>query len=191
METAIWTSLPGVEGSAVRRLRRQEYERLVEAGVFERERVELVRGVIVRMPPQGPPHSGPIEILNELLLPRLLGRARVRVQLPLIGPDDSVPEPDLAIVPLGASPHRAHPDAAHLVIEVAHTSRAYDRGTKVPLYAEMKVPEVWIIDVARRAIEVHRDPDGDHYRSSTTVTGGTLALLAFPDVSVDVNAVLG
>ncbi len=183
--------MPGVDGDRVRRLRREEYERLVDAGVFGDERVELVRGVIVRMPPQGPLHSGPIEILNEILLPKLLGRARVRVQLPLIAPDDSVPEPDLAIVPLGISPHREHPRSAHLVIEVAHTTRSYDRGTKVPLYAEMGVPEVWIVDVGRRAIEVYRDPEGEQYRTVSTVTSGVLATLAFPDVTIDVAAVLG
>jgi len=36
-----------------RPLRRTEYDRLVEAGVFADERVELLRGVLVTMSPQG------------------------------------------------------------------------------------------------------------------------------------------
>ena len=100
VQTEIWTNLPAVNNGHVRRLRRAEYECLVDAGVFEREHLELVRGVIVRMSPQGAPHSGSIEVLTPILVRALGDRARVRVQLPLIGPDDSVPEPDVAVVPV-------------------------------------------------------------------------------------------
>ncbi|MBX3270656.1 MAG: Uma2 family endonuclease [Sandaracinaceae bacterium] len=190
MTAEVWTSLPDVGGERVRRLRRDEYDRLVGAGVFADERVELIRGVIVRMAPQGPSHAGPIEVLTELLVPPLVGRARVRVQLPLIGPDESEPEPDLAVVPLG-QPHREHPSAAHLVIEVARTSQVYDRGTKGPLYAEMGVPEYWVVDIAARAIEVHREPVGDRYTRVETFRDGTIPLVAYPDVTVPVAPVFG
>jgi Uma2 family endonuclease len=186
----VWTNLPSVEGERIRRLRREEYDRLVEAGVFEQEHVELIRGMIVRMTPQGPRHAGPIEILNELLVAALIGRARVRIQLPLIALDESEPEPDVAVVPPG-DPHRVHPSSAHLVIEVARTSQDYDGGTKGPLYAEMGVPEFWIVDVAARAVEVHREPSGDRYGRVETLRTGGVALIAFPDVSIPIDRVLG
>jgi len=187
----LWTNLPAVDSDRIRRLRREEYDRLVDAGVFDREHVELIRGVIIRMPPQGAPHAGPIESLTEILVLALAGRARVRVQLPLIGPDDSEPEPDIAVVPFG-EPHKEHPSVAHLVIEVARTSQAYDRGTKGPLYAEMGVPEYWIVDVPNRTIEVHREPAGDRYaRVETLGPGAVITLVAFPDVAVPVVRVLG
>jgi Uma2 family endonuclease len=188
MQVEVWTNLPDVDTTRVRRLRRSEYDRLVELGVFEGERVELIRGVIVRMPPQGAPHAAPIELLTELLVPALVGRARVRVQLPLIAPDDSEPEPDLAVV--AREDHdREHPSAAHLVIEVARSSLAYDRGTKAPLYAAMGVPELWIVDVDGRVVEVHRSPRGDRFEDTSVVgVGASIALASFPDVQIEVAA---
>ncbi len=184
MDVEVWTNLPAVGASAVRRLRREEYDRLVDAGTFDREHVELIRGVIVRMSPQGASHAGPIQALTRLLVPALVGRADVRIQLPLIGPDDSEPEPDIAVVAPGDY-FRAHPDRAHLVIEVARTSLTYDRGTKAPLYAEMGVAELWIVDVEGQAVEVHRDPRAGGYGTITTHrTPAVLPLLAFPDVTV-------
>jgi len=190
MQVEVWTNLPDVASSAIRRLRLEEYDQLVSLGVFDREHVELIRGVIVRMSPQGAPHAGPVQRLTELLLPRLLGRAHVRVQLPLVAGEDSEPEPDIAVVALG-NYDVAHPSAASLVIEVARTSIAYDRGTKGPLYAAMGVADFWIVDVVNRVIEVHREPRGERYeRVETHRAEASIALVAFPDVSVDVSAVL-
>ena len=93
----------------VRPLRRREYERLVELGAFEGERVELLYGRIVEMAPRGPDHAGAIQALTRLLVSRLTDRADVRVQLPFVAPDDSEPEPDIAVVPSG------HPDQAFLL----------------------------------------------------------------------------
>ena len=190
MPVEVWTNLPEVDSSNVRRLKREEYDRLVALGLFAREHIELIRGVIVRMSPQGAPHAAPIEVLTELLVPALLGRARVRVQLPLIAPDDSEPEPDLAVV-ARADHAEEHPSAAHLVIEVARTSAEYDRAPKGPLYAAMGVPEYWVVDVTTRTIEVYRRPCGDRYEESSVFRAGvSIGLVAFPDVSVEVSAVV-
>jgi Uma2 family endonuclease len=187
----VWTNLPSVGASSVRRLKREEYEKLVELGHFDNERVELIRGVIVRMPPpQGAPHAGPIETLTELLVPALVGRARVRVQLPLIAPDDSVPEPDIAVVDR-ADHFQTHPSSAHLVIEVARSSVTYDRETKGPLYASMGVPDYWVLDVERRVLEVYRRPSGERYEEVTALrAGATVTLVAFPDVTIAVSDLL-
>lgn len=189
MQVEVFTNLSDVGPASVRRLRREEYEQLVELGCFRDEHVELIRGVIVRMPPQGPLHSSPIERLTELLVESLRRRARVRVQLPVIGPDDSVPEPDLAVV--AREDHgKAHPAAALLVIEVSNTSRTYDRETKAPLYAEMGVPEVWLVDVPRQCVEVRTDPDqGIFRRVETFGTDDTIELKAFPDIRVPVRSI--
>ena len=74
------------------------------AGFFRDERVELLRGAIViaRMGPQNTPHANGIEALTQSLLPPLVGRANVRVQLPFAAGDDSLPEPDLAVVKPGS-----------------------------------------------------------------------------------------
>jgi hypothetical protein len=63
----------------VRPLRRAEYDKLVELGVFEGERIELLEGRLVYMSPIGAPHSSTIDKLNRLLVP-LFDRALVRIQ---------------------------------------------------------------------------------------------------------------
>ncbi len=172
-----------------RRIARAEYERMVELGFFQDERVELIRGVIVRMPPQGPLHSSPIQNLTHLLSRRLPDHTRVRVQLPLAGPGDSMPEPDLAVV-AHADYRNEHPRSAHLVIEVSNTSREYDRETKAPLYAELGVPELWLVDVQRKCVEVRTEPeDGAYRRVETFRLGDSVAVRAFPDVTVAVAAI--
>ncbi len=184
------TSLPGVDEGAVRLLRRVEYDHLVELGAFERERVELVHGIVVRMTPQGPPHAAPIGRLTAVLVARLGDRALVRVQLPLNGPGDSEPEPDVAVVAPGDH-DVAHPSAAHLVVEVSLSSLPYDRGTKAPLYAAMGVPEYWIVDVVAGVIEIHTEPSASGYASQRTARRGeTIHLLAFPDAAIEVSAIV-
>jgi Uma2 family endonuclease len=54
---------------------------------------------------------------------------------------------------------------AMLLVEVADTTLAYDRDVKRPLYARAGIPEVWILDLEARHIEVHREPDDDVYRT--------------------------
>jgi hypothetical protein len=46
----------------VRPLRREEYERLVRAGAFGEEQVELIEGAIYEMSPQSPEHSFVIQM---------------------------------------------------------------------------------------------------------------------------------
>ena len=54
---------------------------MVEEGFFEDERIELLRGALVRMSPQNAPHASRVQRLNTFLVPLFLGRAEVRVQL--------------------------------------------------------------------------------------------------------------
>ena len=46
-----------------------------------------------------------------------------------------------------------------LLVEVAETSLAYDRSTKLRLYAEAGIAEYWIVDCTAESVEVHRTPD--------------------------------
>jgi len=173
-----------------RPIRRDEYEKMVELGLFEGERVELLYGVIVRMPPKGPPHDSAIQRLTKLLLPALLGRAAVRVQSAFAASDGSEPEPDLAIVPEGEYRDQ-HPRQAFLLIEVADSSLAVDRVTKAKLYAESGVPEYWIVNVRDGIIEVHTDVVSAAYtRVSPYRTGDRFRVLRFADVEIVVADIL-
>jgi Uma2 family endonuclease len=58
----------------------------------------------------------------------------------------------------------SHPGAADvlLLVEVADSSLAFDLGPKLALYARHAVPEVWIVDLPGRSVEVcrGRGPEG-------------------------------
>jgi Uma2 family endonuclease len=174
-----------------RPLKRSEFDRLVAMGVFEDERVELLYGTLVAMSPQDPGHTSPIGQLNMLLAPALVGRALVRVQSPIVATDESEPEPDLAIVPLGDY-RQAHPDRAHLIIEVALSSAKKDRLVKAPLYAHSGFAEYWLVDVTAGKIEVFREPSAEGYRRVTSHgPGETIHAEAFADVAIRVDDVFG
>jgi len=179
--------VPVFEGGAVaRRMTRAEYDRLVELGFYQDERVELIHGIVVRMAPIGPLHSEVIDRLNLLLIRALGDRARVRVQNPTLADDESEPQPDFAIVPL-KSYAKGHPAEAYFVIEVADSSLGYDRKTKAPLYAASGVPEYWIVDVKGKAIEVYSAPSAGLYAEMRRVElDGTMSPAAFPDFVVGV-----
>lgn len=172
-------------------LRRTEYERMVEMGMFSGERIELLRGALVAMTPQDPPHAEATARIADLLADAVRGRARVRQHSPLALSDDSEPEPDVAIVAL-ADYSGEHPKTALLVIEVSRSSLRKDRQVKADLYAEAGIQEFWIVNLVDGAVEVHRDPAGDHYASVTSQPrDAEVAPLAFPDVRLSVASLVG
>jgi Uma2 family endonuclease len=174
-----------------RPLKRSEYERLVTMGAFDDERVELLYGTLVAMSPQDPRHASPIGQLTMHLVPALVGRALVRIQAPLVAADESEPEPDVAIVPLGDY-RGAHPARAHLVIEVAVSSANKDRLVKAPIYARSGFAEYWLVDVEEKQVEVYVEPSQDGYgRMTLHAAGDTIRIAAFPDISVRVDDIFG
>lgn len=177
-----------IEIATARRLfTRQEYHRMGEVGILKpTDRVELVRGEIVQMSPIGRRHAAFVDNLNQLLVTGLAGRAIVSVQNPVALSDDTEPPPDLKVLRRRPVPYRereAWGEDALLVVEVAETSLAYDRSTKLRIYAEAGIPEYWVVDCAAEAVEVHRGPEGSGYRETGRVAaGGAVAPRAFPDV---------
>jgi len=175
----------------LRLLRRVEFEHMVNQGLFRDERIELLRGQLVEMSPQHPPHAGTIQRLNTLLAPPLAGRAEVRIQLPLAVSDDSLPEPDVAVVSPGDY-RRAHPTTALLVIEVAETSLNKDRAVKAALYAAAGVPEYWIVDLPGASVDVYVAPvQGRYTRRTAARSGDVLRPVALGDLDVRVADFLG
>jgi Uma2 family endonuclease len=175
--------------AARRRFTRAEYYRMAEVGILSRrDRVELIKGEIIEMSPIGRRHRAFVYNLTRLLARRLPDHAIVSVQSPLALADDTEPEPDLAVLRRRDVPYKereAWAEDALLVIEVADTSLAYDRSTKLRLYAEAGISEYWVVDCTAETIEVHRGPGPEGYREVRLVAGAaTLALQAFPDVEL-------
>ena len=140
-----------VEVAVARRLfTREEYHRMVEVGILKpRDRIELIRGEIVEMSPIGKRHHAFVNNLNRLLTVPLADRAIIAVQGPIALADDTEPEPDLAVIrrrPVSYKDREAYAEDAVLIIEVAESSLAYDRRTKLRLYAEAGIPEYWVVN---------------------------------------------
>ena len=172
-----------------RRFTRAEYYRMAEVAIFgQDDRVELIEGEVVQMSPPGRRHRAFVGTLGQILAARLIGRAIVWVQNPIVLTEDTEPQPDIAVLRPRAVPFKereADADDTLLLIEVADSSLAYDRTTKLRLYAEAGIPEYWIVDCATETVEVHRTPDRDGYRDVTRGGGTTpLTLQAFPDVAL-------
>ena len=155
------------DGRARGKLRRDEYDRMVMAGLLQGERVELIRGELVARSAKTSMHSAVVTVLCERLVRSLPPHLMVSCQQPLACADESEPEPDLAIV-ARRSYRDAHPAAAALVIEVAETSVDYDLGAKAALYAESAVDEYWVIDLGRGVVIAHRERAAGRWASITT-----------------------
>lgn len=168
-----------------------EYYAMAEAGLFgPKDRVELIRGQIMLLSPIGSRHAAVVARLTMLLASKLSGRAVVNVQSPVRLDRYSEPEPDLAVVRPEPDYMRRHPgpEDVLLLIEVADTTLRYDRSTKLPLYAQAGIAEVWIANIQDRCIEVYREPAGTGYATHKHVMEETIAPNAFPDVEVDAAA---
>ena len=178
-----------VVAAARRRFTRKEYHRMAEAGILaERERLELIRGEIIQMSPIGGRHAAFVDNLARLLIRGLPDDVIVRVQGPVALADDTEPQPDFTVLRRRAIPYKAREawaDDALLVVEVADSALAYDRSTKLRLYAGAGIPEYWVVDCVAETVEVHRGPGPDGYRDVSLVAGvATLRPQAFPDVEL-------
>ena len=169
------------------RLSRVEYDRAVEAGVFEADaRLELIDGDLHTMTPEGSRHTTGMNLVADCLRRVFDSGFHVRIQNPLAADDYSEPEPDVAVVTGTIRDYRdAHPTLAVLIVEVSHESLHHDRTVKQRLYARCGIPEYWILALPDARLEVYRDPAEDGYRSITKhAAGGSVAPLARPDAQI-------
>ena len=175
------------------RFTKDDYHRMGKAGILgEDDRVELIDGEIIDMPPIGDDHVGGVNQLNWLLNRRLGDDYIVSVQNPVRLPGDNEPQPDI-VVTRRQGRKGGVPAAADvlMLIEVSDTTLAYDRRVKLPLYAAAGIPEVWIVDLESKRVLVYRSPEGRRYQHIATVErGAALAPAALPDLILPADAVL-
>jgi Uma2 family endonuclease len=173
-----------------------EYYRMAEAGILgEDDRVELIKGEIVKMSPIGSSHAACVNPLTRLLSQSIGDHAIVSVQSPLRLNNRSEPVPDLVLLaPRGDFYASAHPgpDDVHLLIEVSDTTLAYDSVIKLRLYARSGVSEVWIVDLQGQRVISYSGPTSTGYRHTIGIDyGASLCVSAFPDIEFAVADVLG
>ncbi len=192
MSAVATTSTPPALAPARRRFTVAEYYALAEVGILgENERVELLEGDIIVMPPIGDWHASSVLRLNNAIVPPLQGRAIVSVQGPTRLNDRSEPQPDVMLLRWRDDFYQGgHPGPADvlLLIEVADTTVDYDRGAKLSAYARAGIPEVWIITRQNRRIEAYTEPEGDAYaRVRHAGAGASIAPQALPDAILEVD----
>ncbi|GFZ99878.1 Uma2 family endonuclease [Okeania sp. KiyG1] len=173
-----------------------EYYKLLEAGILtEDERVELIRGEILKMSPISPSHAGCVKRLAELFILGLAKTVTVGIQDPVRLNDNSEPEPDIALLQRRPDFYRTQhpqPEDVFLLIEVADTTVKYDREVKIPLYAENNIVEVWLVNLPQKCLEVYRQPTGNGYENVQTFqSGDTVTIQALPNVTFTVDEILG
>ena len=166
-----------------------DYYRMAETGILSPEdRLELIEGQIIEMPPIGSEHAGRVNSLNRLLVTALENRGILSVQNAVRLSDILEPQPDFAVLRPRQDYYASHTPTAQdvlLLIEVADTSLNYDKGVKTRLYARHGVAEFWIVNVKNRTVTVHRNPIDAAYTSVVQASArDMLTIAALPGIEV-------
>jgi Uma2 family endonuclease len=169
-----------------------KWHELVDSGVLEGHKVELLEGDIVEMSPEGVEHSFTNESIVIYLRNKLSRLAHVRECHP-ITLDNSEPEPDIAIVRLPLALYRTHHPYAediYWLIEVSQRTLKKDLERKVITYARNGIAEYWVIDLKNKKIIVHTQPSNDKYLQIVEYQSGTVTPQAFADIEIEIENLL-
>ncbi|KAF3885319.1 MULTISPECIES: Uma2 family endonuclease [Nostocales] len=170
-----------------------EYHRMIEAGILDDRKVELLKGEIVEISPEGETHAYSSHEASQYLTKLLGSRATVRQAKPITLPNNSEPEPDTAIVqPLGREyrVHHPYPENIFWLIEYSDSSLDKYLDKKSKIYAEVSILEYWVVNLKKLQLVVYRDPTDGEYATKFTLTTGTIQPLAFPGISVSVEEII-
>ncbi len=173
-----------------------EYLEMIDRGVFAPDdRIELIRGEIVSMPPIGDNHAFCVADLDRLFNRLVNDKAIVWSQNPIrLNLSDSRPQPDLVLLRPRSDLSAKSPPTSQdvlLLIEVAETTIRYDRGKKLKLYAEDGIPEYWIVNLQGRVIEVYSSPaEGEYKQVRQAKRGETLTLPGGLEGTIKVEEIL-
>jgi Uma2 family endonuclease len=160
--------------SPMRKFTHEDYERMCRDGYFHPdERTELIHGEIRIMLAIGAAHIFATSELNFLLesqLPRdrfgVFSQSTLRIE-------KSSPDPDIYVTKgskRNFEKNLANSKNVCLIIEVADSSLAFDRGEKLALYAAAAIPVYWIVNLVDRQVEVYTEPTGDLTSASRYAT---------------------
>jgi Uma2 family endonuclease len=170
-----------------------DYHRMIQAGILRDRRVELLAGEIVEMSPETPIHYSTAKRGAKYLEELLIGKADIRFNGP-ITLSNSEPEPDIAIVRLPESTYNyRHPQPEDIfwIVEVAKTSLQKDLELKASIYATADIQEYWVLNLNGKQIIVFRYPQNGRYTFTETIGEGIITPLAFSDIQVSVERLVG
>ena len=168
-----------------------KWHELVDSGVLDGQKVELLEGEIIDMSPEGIPHRNTSHETAKYLR-KLLGESAEVYEAHPITLDNSEPEPDIAIVRSPSTIYRdRHPYEKDIywLIEVANRSLKKDLEQKTITYARNNIPEYWVIDLVNRKLIVHINPYEDKYLQIDEYKSGAIAPQAFPKIKISLERI--
>lgn len=168
----------------------EQYHELVNTGILDDRRVELLEGDIVEMAPEGMPHAVYCGRTVKYLRNLLGDRAELRETHPITLPNNSEPEPDVAIVRSPDTQYLAHhpyPEDVFWLIEYSDTTLAKDIKAKQRIYAQAGILEYWVVNLQASELIVFRGVGNNGYETETKLNSGSISPLSFPDVEVEVR----
>ncbi len=156
---------------------------MVNAGLFEDQRVELLDGMIVDTSPADSNHEYTIDKLGKRFYQMLPEDTLLRVQNSIdIVRSEWLPHPDITVIEQKYSQSRPTPKNVFFLVEVANTSLQLDLGHKRSIYAKVDIKDYWVADINTERWTVHREPKGERYETVFEVPfGEAFAPLAFPN----------
>ncbi len=183
-----------LNGATRHKLNVDDYYRMAETGILKRQdRVELIDGEIIDLAPVSSEHAGHTNWLTMFFARATEGVAMLSVQTPLRLDAHNEPQPDLMLLrPRKDEYRRSHPTAADvlLLVEVSDTSLGYDRGAKLSLYAKHKIPEVWIVNIPAKSLEIYRQPTDTGFGWKEELQKGTVTPELLLGLSVNLDELL-
>ncbi len=172
-----------------------EYYKMIEIGLLkDAEKAEIIEGELIQKMPIGEKHASVVNNLTRLFVKNVSEEVLVSVQNPLRLSDYNEPEPDFVLADLTKYDGKRHPRPAEvlLVVEVSDTTLKYDRDTKLALYAEAEIREVWIVNLPNDLIEIHQKPGNGIYQLAKIFKRGEVVESeVLPDLKLEVDKILG
>lgn len=170
-----------------------EYHQMLESGVLDDRHVELLQGEIVEMSPEREPHAYSSNNAGRYLI-ELLGKlAEIRFANPITLPNNSEPEPDIAVVQYLQREyfeHHPYPENIFWLVEYAYTSLDKDLNFKSQIYAEANIPEYWVVNLQEKHLVVFRQPQNGKYTTKLTLTSGIIYTVSFPEIAISVDIII-
>ncbi len=173
-----------------------QYHAMIDAGILSSDSpVELVDGVLLQKMPKKPRHRIATHTARTAIEAALPAGWYADSQEPVTLPD-SEPEPDITVARGNSADYTdSHPGPGDiaLVVEVADSTLARDRGVKARAYARAGIPVYWLIDLTTDQVEIRSSPEGDAYRVLTIhPRGDSIPLLieGEPVAAIAVSSVL-
>lgn len=174
------------------RLTRNHVYALLNAGLLDGGRYELIEGELIEKMLQNPPHRHSCRKAT-IALEDVFSRERVDSQGPIVIDETNEPEPDVYVLQASLLSYESTPLASdvELIVEMSDSTLRVDRTEKMLMYGSAGIPEYWVLDVNRRRLIVHREPQEDGYGSFDTLgEDSTVVPLAAPNASILVSSLL-